>query len=84
MSLLIRTLTQWLTLDILTEQRQGIRVEVKPGDGPGPHHHTADGEDTTAAAEVSHMFVLEVVEGCGDGVEHTGSYVGSRGILLWT
>jgi len=81
-SALIISMVDFKILDILTEQRQGIRVEVKPGDGPGPHHHTADGEDTTAAAEVSHMFVLEVVEGCGDGVEHTGSNVGSRGIRV--
>ena len=71
-----------LTLDILREQRQGIGVEVKPSDGSGPQHHTADGEDAAATAEVRHVFVLEVVEGCGHGVDHTGCYMRSGGILL--
>ena len=66
----------------MREQRQGIRVQVKPGDGSSPQHDAANGEDATAAAEVGHMFVLEVIEGCGNGVEHTGSYVGSGGVLL--
>ena len=86
MTLLIRTLhctaDYQLTLDILREEAQGIRVQVEPGDGAGPQHDAADGEDAAAAAQVGHVFVLEVLEGCGDGVEHTGSYVGSGGILL--
>lgn len=71
-----------LTLDILREQRQGITVQVKPGDGSGPEHDAANGENAAATAEVGHVLVLEVLEGGGDGVEHAGSYVGSGGVLL--
>ena len=92
LSLLIRRLTvlhycrlsTQLTLDILREKLQGITVQVKPGDGSGPEHDAANGEDAAAAAEVGHVLVLEVLEGGGDGVEHAGSYVGSCSVLLCT
>ena len=69
-------------LNILRELRQGVRVEVKPGDGAGSEDGAADGEDTTAAAEVGNESVLDVPEGGRDGMEHAGCYVRSGRVLL--
>ena len=66
----------------MRELIQGVGVEVKPDDGSSPEHDTADGEDATATPEVGDEFVLEVSEGVGDGVEHTGRYVRASGVLL--